>query len=214
MDWRTCVSVFLFVSLCTTSRSQVEILCSDSQLLAIQQSFQNRSHQILVSVYEASLQMENNLPRTPENTNLLTGKLCKALTDICTLCVKHLKECFARDDLIQIKRSALAELKDFLIRIVNRKVRKDALDDCKAGLDAMDTLQLEEYDEEDLTLTSSIQPEIVQVGKEDFEEKESSEKDESENVMDEENAVDSAASEVVSTKDDRSEKEVTTKMEQ
>ena len=32
--------------------------------------------------------------------------------------------------------------------------------------------------------------------------------------MDEENAVDSAASEVVSTKDDRSEKEVTTKMEQ
>ena len=153
MDWRTCVSVFLFVSLCTTSRSQVEILCSDSQLLAIQQSFQNRSHQILVSVYEASLQMENNLPRTPENTNLLTGKLCKALTDICTLCVKHLKECFARDDLIQIKRSALAELKDFLIRIVNRKVRKDALDDCKAGLDAMDTLQLEEYDEEDLTLT-------------------------------------------------------------
>ena len=89
--------------------------------------------------------MENNLPRTPENTNLLTGKLCKALTDVCTLCVKHLKECFARDDLIQIKRSALAELKDFLIRIVNRKVRKDALDDCKAGLDAMDTLQLGEY---------------------------------------------------------------------
>ena len=70
------------------------------------------------------------------------------------------------------------------------------------------------YDEEDLTLTSSIQPEIVQVGKEDVEEKESSEKDESENVMDEENAVDSAASQVVSIKDDRSEKEVTTKMEQ
>ena len=50
---------------------------------------------------------------------------------------------------------------------MNRTVRKDALDDCKAGLDAMDTLQLEENDEEDLTLTSSIQPEIVQVGKED-----------------------------------------------
>merc|ERR1712156_461548 len=105
--------------------------------------------------YEASLQMESTI--------LLTGKLCKALTDIGTLCVKHLKECFARDDVIQVKR--------------------DALDDCKAGLDAVD--MLEEYDEEDYTLTSSTQPEIIKVGKEDVNEEESSAKDNSENEIEE-----------------------------
>ena len=90
-------------------------------------------------MYEASLQIESS--------KLLAGKLCKALTDIGTVCVKHLGECFARDDVIQMKRSSLAEMKDFLIRIVNGKVKEDALDDCKAGLDAVDTL--EEYDDEE-----------------------------------------------------------------
>jgi len=180
-----------------------EIVCSDSQTLAIQQSFQNCSHEISTSVYEASLQMESTI--------LLTGKLCKALTDIGTLCVKHLKECFARDDVIQMKRSSLAEMKDFLIRIVNGKVKKDALDDCKAGLDAVD--MLEEYDEEDYTLTSSMQPEIIKVGKEDVKEEKSSAKNGSENVKEEEDAVDSATSEVVSIKEHRSVEEVTTKRE-
>ena len=180
-----------------------EIVCSDSQTLAIQQSFQNCSHEISTSVYEASLQMESTIQ--------LTGKLCKALTDIGTLCVKHLKECFASDDVIQMKRSSLAEMKDFLIRIVNGKVKKDALDDCKAGLDAVD--MLEEYDEEDYTLTSSMQPEIIKVGKEDVNEEESSAKAGSENVMEEENAVDSATSEVVSIKEHRSVEKVTTKRE-
>lgn len=116
-----------------------EIVCTDLQTLQIQQSFQNCSHEISTAVYEASLQVESS--------KLLAGKLCKALTDIGTVCVKHLSECFARDDVIQMKRSSLTEMKDFLIRIVNGKVEKDALDNCKAGLDAVDTL--EEYDDEE-----------------------------------------------------------------
>merc|ERR1712037_1066528 len=116
-----------------------EIVCTDIQTLEIQQSFQNCSHEISTAVYEASLQIESS--------KLLAGKLCKALTDIGTVCVKHLGECFARDDVIQMKKSSLAEMKDFLIRIVNGKVNEDALDDCKAGLDAVDTL--EEYDDEE-----------------------------------------------------------------
>jgi len=116
-----------------------EIVCNDIQTLKIQQSFQNCSHEISTAVYEASLQIESS--------KLLGAKLCKALTDIGTVCVKHLRECFARDDVIQMKRSSLLEMKDFLIRIVNGKVEEDALDDCKAGLDAVDTL--EEYDDEE-----------------------------------------------------------------
>jgi len=116
-----------------------EIVCNDLQTLEIQQSFQNCSHEISTAVYEASLHIESS--------KLLAAKLCKALTDIGTVCVKHLRECFARDDVIQMKRSSLLEMKDFLIRIVNGKVEEDALDDCKAGLDAVDTL--EEYDDED-----------------------------------------------------------------
>jgi len=116
-----------------------EIVCNDLQTLQIQQSFQNCSHEISTAVYEASLHIESS--------KLLAAKLCKALTDIGTVCVKHLRECFARDDVIQMKRSSLLEMKDFLIRIVNGKVEDDALDDCKAGLDAVDTL--EEYDDDE-----------------------------------------------------------------
>ena len=109
-------------------------------------------------MYEASLQIESS--------KLLAGKLCKALTDIGTVCVKHLKECFARDDVIQMKRSSLAEMKEFLIRIVNGKVNKDALDDCKAGLDAVDTLEEydddnEEYDEPQVVLQGESEKDEV-----------------------------------------------------
>ena len=134
-----------------------EIVCTDVQTLKIQQSFQNCSHEISTAVYEASLQIESR--------KLLAGKLCKALTDIGTVCVKHLRECFARDDVVQMKKSSLTEMKDFLIRIVNGKVEADALDDCKAGLDAVNTL--EEYDdesEEDYVLTNLGEPQVVLQG--------------------------------------------------
>ena len=115
-------------------------------------------------MYEASL--------TIESGKLLAGKLCKALTDIGTVCVKHLAECFARDDVIQMKKSSLLEMKDFLIRIVNGKVKEDALDDCKAGLDAVDTL--EEYDDEEYD-----EPQIVLQGESgEDEEADSSKKEE------------------------------------
>ena len=134
-----------------------EIVCTDVQTLKIQQSFQTCSHEISTAVYEASLQIESR--------KLLASKLCKALTDIGTVCVKHLRECFARDDVVQMKKSSLTEMKDFLIRIVNGKVEADALDDCKAGLDAVNTL--EEYDdesEEDYVLTNLGEPQVVLQG--------------------------------------------------
>ena len=160
-----------------------EIVCTDLQTLQIQQSFQNCSHEISTAVYEASLQVESS--------KLLAGKLCKALTDIGTVCVKHLSECFARDDVIQMKRSSLTEMKDFLIRIVNGKVEEDALDNCKAGLDAVDTL--EEYDDEEYD-----EPQVVLQGENNQEAGEQiSEKEEADNSKkeeEEEDAVDSSTS--------------------
>ena len=181
-----------------------EIVCTDVQTLKIQQSFQNCSHEISTAVYEASLQIESR--------KLLASKLCKALTDIGTVCVKHLRECFARDDVVQMKKSSLTEMKDFLIRIVNGKVEADALDDCKAGLDAVNTL--EEYDEEseeDYVLTNLGEPQVVLQGGDGKKGDEMPEKEEEEvgSQKDEvKDAVDSSAAKVGSGKEHRSVGEV------
>ena len=181
-----------------------EIVCTDVQTLKIQQSFQNCSHEISTAVYEASLQIES--------TKLLASKLCKALTDIGSVCVKHLRECFARDDVVQMKKSSLTEMKDFLIRIVNGKVEADALDDCKAGLDAVNTL--EEYDdesEEDYVLTNLGEPQVVLQGgdgKKGDEMPEKEEKDVGSQKDEVKDAVDSSAATVGSGKEHRSVGEV------
>jgi len=101
-----------------------EVLCSDTKTLEIQKQFQKCSHEISTAVYEASLELTS--PR------VITTKLCKALGDIGSVCVKHLRQCFASEDVRQMRRSNMQEMKEFLIRIVDGKVTSDALDTCKA----------------------------------------------------------------------------------
>ena len=54
-----------------------------------------------------------------------------ALTTIGTVCVKHLNECFAEDDVRQMRKSHLKEIKTFLLRISQEKVTNVAFGDCK-----------------------------------------------------------------------------------
>ena len=59
--------------------------CSDEATLVVQRTFQNCSHEISTRVYETSL----GLTRPAA----ITSSLCKALTDIATDCVDHLRKC-------------------------------------------------------------------------------------------------------------------------
>ena len=89
-----------------------------------------------------------------EATQLLTSPgpvtehLCRAITDIGSLCVSLLNKCFAQEDVIQMKRSNLETMKTFLIRIVDGKVEDNALDQCPGLLEDVEVEEQEEEVEE------------------------------------------------------------------
>jgi len=114
-----------------------DVQCSDSRTTEIQKQFQNCSHEISTAVYEESLDMFS--------PSKITYKLCKALSDIGSICVNHLKQCFATEDVKQMRKSSLEEMKEFLIRIVDGKVTSDSLNACKA----LDQVNYEDQGEEE-----------------------------------------------------------------
>ena len=89
----------------------------------IQTKFQTCSHSTATSVYQTIQDITS--------VKSISDKLCKALTTIGTVCVKHLNECFAEDDVRQMRKGWLADMKTFLLRISQEKVPNNALDDCK-----------------------------------------------------------------------------------
>ena len=100
--------------------------CSSALRLAVQREYQNCSHSTSTAVYEATLAMEDPA--------LLTSALCSALARIATACTDLLRQCFAEDDVLQMRRSSVGEMKEFLVRIVGGKVEDTALDPCQEEL--------------------------------------------------------------------------------
>merc|ERR1719320_824109 len=112
-----------------------EVTCSDEKTREIQTMFQTCSHSTATSVYQTIQEITS--------VKIISHKLCKALTTIGTVCIKHLYECFAEDDVKQMKR--------FLQRIVQGKLPGSALDNCKAVMieeDSVDTI-VYSYDDDD-----------------------------------------------------------------
>ena len=100
-----------------------DVTCSDTKTMDIQTKFQTCSHSTATSVYQTIQDLTS--------VKIISDKLCKALTTIGTVCVKHLNECFAEDDVRQMRKSHLEEMKTFLLRISQEKLTGGALDNCK-----------------------------------------------------------------------------------
>jgi len=100
-----------------------EILCDDDTTSAVLKKLGDCSHAISTKVYTDIVDLTN--------VKTIKTKLCKALSAIGTNCVKDLKQCFATEDLLQMKKSHLEEMQNFLLRISQGKVSADALDNCK-----------------------------------------------------------------------------------
>lgn len=96
--------------------------CKESETLKVQNKFQTCSHSMTSQFYETSLDLTN--PR------IIGQKMCDALITIETKCVPMLRQCFARDDVEQMKRSHMDEMKLFLVRIVKDKVGPIVIDNC------------------------------------------------------------------------------------
>ena len=90
-----------------------DVTCTDDKTMDIQTKFQTCSHSTATSVYQTIQDITS--------VKSISDKLCKALTTIGTVCVKHLNECFAEDDVRQMRKSHLEEMKTFLLRISQEK---------------------------------------------------------------------------------------------
>merc|ERR1719233_2791447 len=103
-----------------------DVTCSDDKALEVQTKFQTCSHSTATSVYQTIQDITG--------VKNISHKLCKALTTIGTVCIKHLYQCFAEDDVKQMRKSHLEEMKRFLQRIVQGKVPGSALDNCEVAM--------------------------------------------------------------------------------
>lgn len=75
-------------------------------------------------VYQGIIEM------TDPNMDIIAEKMCKSLSKIGTVCVKPLSECYAIDDLKQIRKSYILEAKKYLLSFKG-DMSADALDNCK-----------------------------------------------------------------------------------
>merc|ERR1719233_2103059 len=99
-----------------------DLACNDDKALEIQTKFQTCSHSTATSVYQTIQDITS--------VKIISHKLCKALTTIGTVCIKHLYQCFAEDDVKQMRKSHLEEMKTFLLRISEEKVTKNVFENC------------------------------------------------------------------------------------
>ena len=120
--------------------------------------YQECSHSSAIVVYQGIIEM------TDPNMDIIAEKMCKSLSKIGTVCVKPLSECYAIDDLKQIRKSYILEAKKYLLSF-KRDMSADALDNCKIldyteNLDDMpvsDVLDIarDELEEEVTTVTEN-----------------------------------------------------------
>jgi len=99
------------------------VLCDDDTTSAVLKKLGECSHTISTEVYTDIQDLTS--------VSTISAKLCTAISAIGTVCVKDLKQCFATDDLLQMRKSHLEEMKSFLLRISQGKVSENALDNCK-----------------------------------------------------------------------------------
>ena len=99
-----------------------DVACSDEKTREIQTMFQTCSHSTATSVYQTIQDITS--------VKIISHKLCKALTTIGTVCIKHLYQCFAEEDVKQMRKSHLEEMKTFLLRISEEKVSNNVFENC------------------------------------------------------------------------------------
>merc|ERR1719233_1731273 len=99
-----------------------DVTCSDDKTMEVQTKFQTCSHSTATSVYQTIQDITS--------VKIISHKLCKALTIIGTVCIKHLYQCFAEDDVKQMRKSHLEEMKTFLLRISEEKMTNNVFENC------------------------------------------------------------------------------------
>ena len=117
--------------------------------MAAQTKFAECSHAASTLAYQTIVSMAAPSPRT------VAATLCKTLATIGTVCVKDLAQCFADDDLKQMKISHIDEMKKYLSGLSDL-VTESSLDKCLATKEAATAASTDEAAAGD---TTSVEPE-------------------------------------------------------
>jgi hypothetical protein len=86
--------------------------------------FQGCSHDITTATYQTVLELTTHAE--------ILKALCHALDNISISCPILLRECFAPEDVNQMKQLHIQEMKEFLMRIAKNRVSAAELDECAA----------------------------------------------------------------------------------
>jgi len=124
-----------------------DVACSDEKTREIQTMFQTCSHSTATSVYQTIQDISS--------VKIISHKLCKALTTIGTVCIKHLYQCFAEDDVKQMRKSHLEEMKTFLLRISEEKVTQNVFENCVV----MEYVESDEQELSNITVDKTVKSE-------------------------------------------------------
>ena len=84
--------------------------------------FQQCSHHITTAAYQTVLDMTTHAE--------ILHLLCQALSNISATCPALLRECFAPEDVDQMRSLHLQEMKEFLLRIAKHRVSAQELEHC------------------------------------------------------------------------------------
>merc|ERR1719317_1200466 len=129
-----------------------DVACSDEKTREIQTMFQTCSHSTATSVYQTIQDITS--------VKIISHKLGKALTTIGTVCITHLYQCFAEEDVKQMRKSHLEEMKTFLLRISEEKVAEDVFENCVV----MEYVESEEQELSNITVDKAVKSEEKEEG--------------------------------------------------
>jgi len=96
--------------------------CTDEDSTVAMNRFQTCSHTTSTHVYNFMIDLTS--------AELIVDILCQGLHNISSQCPVHLQSCFAPEDVKQMKKLHIIEMKKFFTRLVEDRVPKDALDKC------------------------------------------------------------------------------------
>ena len=128
MDFLTCLLLVFMVSVnsnesYTAVEEVIRSLCTAEKTQDIQIRFKICSHSTNSNAFKTIKELTS--------VKNISEELCKALTTIGTVCMKHFRECYPGDNLTKMRKVHLEEMKMLLLQIRQDKVPSNAIDNCK-----------------------------------------------------------------------------------
>lgn len=97
-------------------------MCTDSETVKVQSTFQKCYHSISISVQEDLQDVTD--------ASVVSDNICQALTKIVDVCVESLIKCFSPGDISSLRSLHLEEMKEYFVENMGYKADNESLNSC------------------------------------------------------------------------------------